>query len=84
MSCGALLDDNFYKGTPFEFGLWSSLVTENELKNGLTLKILPLRKDTPLYLASSAVPTFDDKGEALKLKGVSLLWEYRATLKWKE
>jgi hypothetical protein len=72
------VDDNFYKGTPFEIGLWR--LTPDELKNGLTLKILPLRPDTPLYLPPGARPVFPENADALDLKSINLRWDYQATL----
>jgi hypothetical protein len=71
-------DDNFYKGSPFEIGLWR--FTPDELKNGLDLKILPLREDTPLYLPPGARPDFPNHADALQLKSITLTWEYQATL----
>jgi len=65
---GRFLDDNFYRGTPFEFGLWR--LTPSELRDGIELKILPLRRDTPVYLPEGAAPAFDAGGEALKLQEV--------------
>ena len=71
-------DDNFYKGTPWEIGLWR--FTPKELADGLELKILPLRRDTPLFLERSARPAFPPTGEVLNLKTVTLLPEYRAEM----
>jgi hypothetical protein len=76
---GRFVDDNFYRGTPFEFGLWR--LTPQELEQGIDLKILPLRKDTPLYLPAGAMPAFDQQGEALRLEDVSLAWDYEVVLK---
>ncbi len=70
--------DNFYKGAPFEIGLWR--LTPEELKNGLTLKILPLRQDTPLYLPSGARPEFPAGGDALRIKEVKLAPLYEGAL----
>jgi hypothetical protein len=72
------LDDNFYKGTTFEYGLWR--LTPEELAQGLDLKILPLRQDTKLFLEKSARPEFTDSQDVLKLKSVSLTWDYLAVL----
>ncbi len=71
-------DDNFYKGPAWEVGLWR--FTPEELAKGLDLKILPLRSDTPLFLEKSAQPAFDDHGEALKVKDISIVWDYDAVL----
>jgi beta-galactosidase len=75
---GRFLDDNFYRGTPFEFGLWR--LTPQELQDGLELKILPLRRDTPLYLPPGAAPAFAGNGEALELQEVSVAWDYQAVM----
>jgi hypothetical protein len=75
---GRFVDDNFYKGTTFEFGLWR--LAPEELQKGIELKILPLRKDTPLYLPASATLAFDQKGESLRLKDVALAWDYEVVL----
>lgn len=74
---GAHFDnDNFYKGTPWEIALWR--FTPEELARGLDLKILPLRQDTPLYLAAGARPEFPGGADALRLTGVKIVREYEA------
>ncbi len=70
-------NDNFYKGTPWELALWR--YSPEELRRGLDLKILPLRKDTPLFLERSARPDFSTADEVLRLKAVTLQREYAAT-----
>ena len=70
--------DNFYKGTPWEIALWR--FTPQELARGLDLKILPLRKDTPLFLERSARPAFADGADVLRVKDVKLVREYEAVL----
>ena len=72
------LDDNFYRGTPFAFGLWR--LKPEERREGIDLQILPLREDTPLYLPGGARPPFDRRGDALGLESVSLSWEYDAVM----
>jgi hypothetical protein len=69
-------NDNFYKGTPWEIALWR--FTPEELARGLDLKILPLRQDTPLYLAAGARPEFPNGADALQLKSVKIVREYEA------
>ncbi len=76
-----LLTDNFYKGTPFEFGLWR--LTADERKAGLTLKVLPLRRDAPIYFPREAKPKFDAKGEALELEKIEIVPLRTATLEAK-
>jgi hypothetical protein len=75
---GRFLDDNFYRGEPFEFALWR--LTPEERAEGVELKVLPLRRDTPVYLPEGAVPAFDGHGEALRLEDVSLAWDYEAVM----
>jgi hypothetical protein len=71
---GTRLDnDNFYKGTPWELGLWR--YTPQQLAAGLTLKILPLRKDVPVFIEDSAKPEFGADGLALRLVDVRILEE---------
>ena len=72
------LDDNFYKGTTFEYGLWR--LTPQELQQGLDLKILPLRQDTALFLEKSARPDFTGNQDVLKIKSIGIAWDYRAVL----
>jgi hypothetical protein len=75
---GRLLDDNFYKGTPFRYGLWR--LTPAQLQAGLELRILPLRRDAPIYLPPEAWPQFGANGEALALQRVRLEWDREAVL----
>jgi len=72
------LDDNFYKGTTFEYGLWR--LTPEEIQKGLDLKILPLRQDTALFLEKSARPEFTGGQDVLKIKSISIAWDYTAVL----
>jgi hypothetical protein len=71
-------DDNFYKGTTWEVGLWR--FTPEELAKGLDLKILPLRADTKLFLEQSARPTFTDGADVLAIKDVKIVWDYSAVM----
>ncbi len=71
-------NDNFYKGVPWELGLWR--FTPEELRRGLDLKILPLRADTPLFLERSARPAFPGGADALALKSATIVPEYSAVL----
>ncbi len=72
-------DDNFYKGTTWEIGLWR--FTPDELAKGLDLKILPLRQDTKIFLEKTAWPAFPaDGSDVLRIKDVSIAWDYDAVL----
>lgn len=73
-----LIADSFYNGAPWEIGL--SQIPADELARGLELKILPLRKDAPIYLPSGARPTFPPSGDALRLKDVRIVPEYDAVM----
>jgi hypothetical protein len=71
-------NDNFYKGAPWEIGLWR--FSPEELARGLELKILPLRQDTPVYLPAGARPDFPGGADALRLNRVSVVREYEAVM----
>ena len=47
---GKLIDDNFYNGRPFQYGLWRLPEGCRELE----LRILPLQKDMPVYFPREA------------------------------
>ena len=47
---GKLITDDFYHGAPWEIGLLE--IPAADLKQGLELRILPLRADAPIYLAA--------------------------------
>lgn len=47
---GQLIDDNFYNGRPFQYGLWRLPEGCHELE----LRILPLQKDMPVYFPREA------------------------------
>lgn len=50
---GRLLDDNFYYGRPFNYGLWRLPDDCNELE----LRILPLQPEMPIYFPEEADTT---------------------------
>ena len=66
-----LIDDNFYNGKPFELGLdrFGSAI----LRGGLSLKILPLRKDAPIYIAPGMKPDFEQFSGVCKVISVELV-----------
>jgi hypothetical protein len=72
------IDDDFYFGQPWEIGL--NRFAPDVLEKGITLKILPLRKDSPVVIDPSKMPTFNDKGEALEMRGVTPVVEYSLTM----
>jgi hypothetical protein len=73
---GRLITDDFYHGAPWEIGLRN--IPAADLKQGLELRILPLRADAPIYLASGARPAIPAGGQVAKVTEVWVLTEYRA------
>ena len=73
---GKLVDDDFYKGTPWDVGLRSLVPADSDPV--LELRILPLPKGAPIYLAPGAQPSFPASGQVAKLKDVRLIPEYEA------
>jgi hypothetical protein len=71
---GKLFTDNFYNGAPWEVGLLR--ISPQQLQQGLELRILPLRKDAPIYLPQGARPEFPASGEIANLVGVRVIPEY--------
>jgi hypothetical protein len=76
---GKLLTDDFYNGNVWEVGLrrYAPAILEGDLE----VAILPLRKDAPIYLASSARPDFGGEASVAKLERVELVPGYQARLK---
>lgn len=66
-----LLTDNFYNGNPFEIGInrFISSISQNDL----LLKILPLRKDAPIFLATEARPDFGSNESICKILNIELI-----------
>ena len=61
-----LIDDNFYFGAPWQIGL--RRFAPEVLTKGVTLKVLPLQTNAPIYLPEECRPTtqrFGDHGTAL-------------------
>jgi beta-galactosidase len=73
---GKLLDDDFYKGTPWEIGLNS--LTSHDPDPALELSILPLPENAPVYLPPGAAPAFPADGQVANLIGVTVVPEYEA------
>jgi hypothetical protein len=69
-----LLTDDFYKGTVWEVGL-KRFATE-ALGQSLELKIMPLRKDSPIYMPRSALPKFPPSGEVAEVSEITVSPEY--------
>ena len=62
---GKLIDDNYYNGRPFQYGLWRLSDAE---ANSLELRILPLQNDMPIYFPREA----DTKATGEAVKGVKV------------
>ncbi len=73
-----LLDDNFFNGTTWEIGL--KRFEPDTLAKGVDLKILPLRKDAPIYLPKSSWPEFHGKSGLAEVQAVTISPEYEVTL----
>lgn len=54
---GKLIDDNFYNGRPFLYGLWR---LPKDCKQ-LELRIMPLQKDMPIYFPREAETTLGEQ-----------------------
>lgn len=71
---GKLFDDNFYNGSDWQIGLWR--ISPEDFAQGLELKILPLRQDSPIYLPKGARPNFSGETQIAKLVGIRVIPEY--------
>ncbi len=75
-SAGRLLTDDFFKGTPWLISL--GRLSAPQADPSLTLQILPMRKDAPIYLPVGSYTTFPPSGQLAELKGVDVVPEYQA------
>jgi hypothetical protein len=73
-----LINDNFYNGKAWKIGL--SRFTPDVLEQGITVKILPLRKDAPIYIAEEHIPDFGDKYEIAQIDSIRFIPEYEVVL----
>lgn len=71
---GALLADDFYRGATWELGLKRFMTPGT--KTDLELKVLPLRKDAPIFLEGPGWPSFPSEREVDELKNVKIVPEY--------
>jgi hypothetical protein len=67
---GKLLTDNFFNGKVFELGL--KRYAPEIYGKTLTLRILPLAKNAPIYLHGQSGLNYGKKGYALSLKGAQV------------
>jgi beta-galactosidase len=77
-SASKLLDDDFYKGTVWEVGLkrFAPEITSTPLR----LRIVPLRKDAPLYLPAKAWPDFGSANAIGLVEKIEISPEYEVRL----
>jgi len=68
-----LLDDDFYHGDIWEVGLkrFAPFAGQN-----LTLDVLPLRKDAPVYFSPKARPDFGSAEQVSEVRAISAAPEY--------
>lgn len=71
---GRLLTDDFYRGAPWEIGL--KRLGKDALAQELELKILPLRRDAPVYIQQDLRPVFPPSGESARVKSITAEPEY--------
>jgi hypothetical protein len=67
-----MVDDWFYSGYGWEYPVGAGA------SRALTLQVLPLRADAPIYIPKEAWPDFGGKQQAVALRGVKLAPVYRA------
>lgn len=73
-----MLDDWYYSGYGWQFGLRQ---VEARLDQPLTVSVLPLRADAPIYIPKEARPDFQGKDQVAGLRRVSLTPVYLLRLK---
>jgi hypothetical protein len=73
-----LIDDDFYNARPFELGLHRYGPAID--RDGVTLKILPLREDAPIYITDRSQLKFDANHTALTLEGVEVVETHEVRL----
>ncbi|HET8611483.1 MAG TPA: beta-galactosidase [Sphingomonas sp.] len=73
-----LLDDRFYDGRVWEAGLSEH---RDALANPLTLTILPLRGDAPVYIDNALRPKLAADAQVATLRSVSVIPQYRLDLR---
>jgi hypothetical protein len=69
-----LLDDWYYSGYQWQFGLRQNAAL---LDQPLTVSVLPLRADAPIYLPKEARPDFGGEKQMATVRGVSVIPVYQ-------
>jgi beta-galactosidase len=72
-----MLDDTYYDGRVWRIGLKRYA---KRLAKPLTVQIMPLRQDSPVYFDASVKPSFED-GQVARLGDIRLVPEYRLVIK---
>jgi hypothetical protein len=73
-----LVEDDFYNTRPFEISL--RRCDPAVYQDGLVLKILPLREDSPIYITDRSKLKFGDNHTALTLDGVDVIESHEVRL----
>ncbi|HEY8026895.1 MAG TPA: beta-galactosidase [Burkholderiaceae bacterium] len=75
---GTRMIDDWYYG----IGTWQVGMKYAELKSGepLSLSVMPLRADAPIYLSKESRPNFEGQAQIAWLRGVNLIPVYRFAL----
>ena len=73
-----LLDDNFFNGTVWEVGLCH--LVGNPSGRAFDLRILPLRRDAPIYLPAGRWPSFHGASQIAAIRSITVAPEYDVTL----
>lgn len=72
-----MLDDTYYDGRVWRVGLKRYA---QKLDTPLTVQVMPLREDSPVYFDASVKPRFED-GQVARIDSVKLIPEYRLTVR---
>jgi hypothetical protein len=76
------IDDEYYNGLPWDIGL--KRFAPDVLEKGLTLKFLPLRSDSPVYIQEDRRPKFDENGQALQFRSIEPIVVYDLAVQEKQ
>jgi hypothetical protein len=69
-----MLDDWYYSGYQWQFGLRQQAAL---LDQPLTVSVLPLRADAPIYLPKEARPDFGGAKQMATVRGVTVIPVYQ-------
>jgi hypothetical protein len=68
---GKLVADDFYNGREFDLGL--KRFGADAYGKELLLKILPLQKDAPIFIAPQAIPKFGDIDSIVRVNSIEVI-----------